>query len=128
MSDADRNTIESHDGRAPGFVERLGRKGLLIVLSPNLFGACCVITRPSIVVGRATECDFVLNDPLLSRTHCCITTAANGDFHIEDLNSKNSTFLNSKKIQGKVQLHYGDRILLGDTILRFLIEEGIERK
>lgn len=127
MSDADRNTIESHDGRAPGFVEHLGRKGLLIVLSPNLFGACCVITRPSIVVGRATECDFVLNDPLLSRTHCRVTTEANGDYYLEDLNSKNSTFINLKKVQGRVQLHYGDRILLGDTILRFLIEEGIER-
>ena len=128
MSDADRNTIESHDDRAPGFVERLGRKGLLIALSPNFFGACCLISRPTIVVGRAAECDFVLNDPVLSRTHCRITTDGKGDFFLEDLDSKNSTFLNSRKVEARAQLHYGDRILIGDTILRFLVEEGIERK
>ena len=80
------------------------------------------------MVGRAAECDFVLNDPLLSRTHSRITTDGKGDFILEDLDSKNSTFLNSRKVAARVQLHYGDRILIGDTILRFLVEEGIERK
>lgn len=126
MSDADRNTIESQGARAPGFSERLGHKGLLVVLSPNFFGNCRVIDAPSIVVGRATDCDFVLGDPLLSRTHCRVTTDAKGEFFLEDLNSRNSTFLNNRKVQGKVQLHYGDRILIGETIVRFLVEESIE--
>ena len=79
------------------------------------------------MVGRAAECDFVLNDPLLSRTHFRITTDGNGDFILEDLDSKNSTFLDSRKVAARVQ-PLGDRILIGDTILRFLVEEGIERK
>ena len=125
MSEGDRNTIESQGAQAPGFAERLGRRALLLVLSPNFFGSCRIIDAPAIVIGRAADCDFVLADPLLSRKHCRITTGENGDAFIEDLNSRNATFLNQRKVQGKVQLHYSDRILIGDTIVRFLVEESI---
>jgi pSer/pThr/pTyr-binding forkhead associated (FHA) protein len=127
VSDADNNTIEGTADRAPGVVERLGRRGLLVVLSPNLFGASCLIVKPSTVVGRASECDFVLNDPLLSRTHCLVGADENGNFVLEDLHSKNGTFLNSRKVQERVPLHYGDRIVIGDTIVRLLIEEAVDR-
>ena len=128
MADSDHNTIESKADRAPGIVERLGKKGLLVVLSPNLFGSCCIISKPSIVIGRAAECDLALNDPLLSRTHCRITVRTDGDFFLEDLGSTNGTFVNSRKVPQKVQLHYGDRIVIGDTLVRLLIEEAVELK
>jgi pSer/pThr/pTyr-binding forkhead associated (FHA) protein len=128
MSDQNQKTIISMDSRKLKSVGLLGRKGLLVALSPNLFGVSCVVDKPAIVVGRHSECDLALNDPLLSRKHCTVTVDANGDFFLQDLNSTNSTFLNSKKLLEKTRLHYGDRIILGDTILRFYIEEEIERK
>ena len=128
MSEGDRTTIESQAGRAPGVVEHLGRKGLLVVLSPNFFGACCVIGKPAMVIGRAAECDLVLDDPLLSRTHCVVSARENGDFYLEDLDSTNGTFLNSRNVNEKIPLHYGDRIAIGDTIVRLLIEEEVSRR
>jgi len=128
MSDPDKKTVVSTDSRKPKSVGLLGKKGLLVVLSPNLFGASCVVDKPAIVVGRHRECDLSLEDPQLSRKHCTLTVDANGDFFLEDLNSTNSTFLNSKKLVEKTRLHYGDRIIIGNTIIRFYIEEEIERK
>jgi pSer/pThr/pTyr-binding forkhead associated (FHA) protein len=128
MSDPDKKTVVSTDNRKLKSVGLLGKKGLLVVLSPNLFGVSCVVDKPAIVVGRHRECDLALDDPQLSRKHCTLTVDANGDFFLEDLNSTNSTFLNSKKLAEKTRLHYGDRIIIGNTIIRFYIEEEIERK
>jgi pSer/pThr/pTyr-binding forkhead associated (FHA) protein len=111
--------------KAAGF---LGKRGLLIVLSPNYFGKTYVLGDKEVVVGRHADCDLVIADPLLSRKHCSITIDEEGDFCIEDRGSTNFTFLNSRKLEGKSKLHYGDRIVMGDTILRFYLEEEIEKK
>ena len=36
--------------------------------------------------------------------------------------------LNSRKVQKRVRLQYGDRIVLGSTILRFYLEEAQAKK
>ena len=106
----------------------LGKRGLLVILSPDGFGTTFVIDRPALVLGRQTECDCVIDDPLLSRRHCRVSIDEKGGFWLEDLGSKNSTFLNSRKLQEKRRLHYGDRIMIGNTILRFYLEEEREAK
>jgi pSer/pThr/pTyr-binding forkhead associated (FHA) protein len=106
----------------------LGRKGLLVVMSRDAFGASFVIDRASIVLGRQKDCEFVIDDPLLSRHHCLIAVDKNGDFFIEDLNSTNATMLNSRQLKKKTRLTYGDRIVLGNTILRFYLEEELGKK
>jgi pSer/pThr/pTyr-binding forkhead associated (FHA) protein len=107
---------------------RLGRAGLLVVLSRNQFGECCVVPESPLVVGRQEDCDFVIRDPLLSRRHFRVAMDADGEYLLEDLGSKNSTFLNARQVQGPERLHYGDRIVAGGTVLRFLLEEQAERK
>ncbi len=99
-----------------------------MVLSPNFFGKTCVIEKKLTVVGRHSECDLSIPDPLLSRRHCSIAADAAGNFFLEDLNSTNSTYINSTVVKAATQLHYGDRIVLGNTILRFFLEEEIGKK
>ena len=106
----------------------LGRKGLLVILSREGFGGSFIIDRPSLVLGRQKGCEFVINDPLLSRRHCLITADTRGDFFIEDLNSTNATLLNSRTLRKKSRLQYGDRIVAGNTILRFYLEEEMGKK
>lgn len=53
--------------------------------------------KDSVVIGRKSENDLVLDNPTVSRKHCKIYKAGDSYF-IEDLNSTNGTFLNSKKI------------------------------
>ncbi len=128
MADENEKTLLSEDHRklkAAGF---LGKKALLVVLSPDFFGKSCVVGGSGVIVGRHHECDLAIPDPLLSRKHCSVSIDEKGEFFLEDLGSTNSTYLNSKQLKGKTQLHYGDRIVLGNTILRFYIEEEIEKK
>ncbi len=122
------NTIIKEDERKLSSAGFLGRRGLLVVLSPEFFGKTCVIDKPVTTVGRHSECDLSIPDPLLSRRHCRITADPHGDFFLEDLNSTNSTYLNAAMVKSRTQLHYGDRILLGSTILRFFLEEDIGKK
>jgi len=63
-------------------------------------------------VGRAIGADFVLDDPLVSRTHCRITELPNGELEVQDLNSTNGTFVNGTRIQN-ARLTSGDSLKIG---------------
>ncbi len=106
----------------------LGKKALLVILSRADFGTTFVIDQPVLVLGRQKDSDCVIDDPLLSRHHCRLAVDEKGDYWLEDLSSTNSTYLNSRKLQEKTRLQYGDRILIGNTILRFYLEEEKEAK
>ncbi len=67
-------------------------------------------------IGRDRTCDIILYDKKCSRVHCQVH--CKGKFYaVEDLNSRNGTFLNRKKITKRRDLQEGDRIHLGSTTL-----------
>jgi pSer/pThr/pTyr-binding forkhead associated (FHA) protein len=117
-------------GEPPKFkyTAALGKKAMLVILSPGAFGSTFVIDQPALVLGRQEDCDCPIDDPLLSRRHCRVSVDEKGDFWLEDLGSTNSTFLNSRKLLEKGRLQYGDRIVIGNTILRFYLEEEMEAR
>ena len=102
-------------------------RGLLVVLSENLFGQSFVLSETRNVIGRSGGCDIVIDDPLVSREHC-VVEAEGEAYYLEDLGSKNTTVLNRKAISRRAALSYGDRIVVGATVLRFLLEERVERR
>ncbi|MFI5368586.1 MAG: FHA domain-containing protein, partial [Spirochaetia bacterium] len=106
----------------------LGKRALLIILSRADFGTTFVIDQPALVLGRQKDSDCVINDTLLSRHHCRVISDETGDYWLEDLGSTNGSYLNSRKLQEKMRLSYGDRIVIGNTILRFYLEEEKEAK
>jgi hypothetical protein len=106
----------------------LTRRALLIALSENLFGQTFVLDKRRSVLGRGSGCDVILDDPMVSREHCLIEADGAGEYFLEDLESKNATILNRKNVSRRSHLFYGDRIVLGNTVLRFFFEERIERK
>ncbi len=67
-------------------------------------------------VGRSSKNDLVIVDPLMSRHHCRVGFKDN-TLYISDLGSANETVVNDQPVREQL-LHVGDRILLGDTILR----------
>jgi pSer/pThr/pTyr-binding forkhead associated (FHA) protein len=123
-----KETVLDEDKRRLRVGGILKQKGVLLVLSSNHFGKVLVLDRPVVKLGRQQGCDFVIQDPLLSREHCLLSTDESGNFYIEDLSSKNATFLNSKEVRKRSRLHYGDRILVGSTILRFFLEEEAAKR
>jgi pSer/pThr/pTyr-binding forkhead associated (FHA) protein len=67
------------------------------------------------VIGRAPDCDIVVNDPQVSARHCQLIRTEAG-WLLRDLDSTNGTFVNGVRIHGTVTVRPGDRILLANTV------------
>src|SRR5688572_12354543 len=63
-------------------------------------------------VGRAADCDVVVNHPTASSRHCRLSQTERG-YVLEDLGSTNGTFVNGAKVNSPVRVGRGDRITLG---------------
>ena len=72
----------------------------------------------SIVLGRHPDCDVVLEIGAVSRQHARIVRAGD-DFYVEDLNSRNGTFLNDEMVAGRQRLLENDRLRICDMELVF---------
>ena len=71
------------------------------------------------VLGRHPTCDIVLDSGVVSRRHAQILES-HGTYYVEDLRSRNGTFVNEKLIDGRRELSEGDEIRLCDVVLSFL--------
>jgi len=105
----------------------------LIFLNGDLFAVPIPLEREEVILGRAIEADVRINDPKVSRLHACINTEYNeqtGDTvcTIKDLNSRNGTFLNGRRVEGKQILQKGDKITIGTHILKFEMFDEIDRE
>lgn len=70
------------------------------------------------VIGRDPGCEIVLDTTGISRHHARITVRGN-EAVIEDLASKNGTWVNEVRIEKEVALQDGDRVRLGGVPLTF---------
>ena len=61
------------------------------------------LDREKSVMGRSPDCDIVLDVGAVSRQHAQIS-AASKDYFVEDLKSRNGTFVNGELIHGRPQL------------------------
>jgi len=74
-----------------------------------------------VIIGRSPEkCRVVLPANAVSREHAKIVPA-NGKYYIEDLQSRNKTFLNNKAVEGKhsAPLKNGDNIKICDFLFAY---------
>ncbi len=70
------------------------------------------------VIGRRHDCDLCIPLKLVSRRHCKLSKG-NNNVKIRDLNSRNGTFLNGKRIQ-EAAVTAGDYIGIGS--LMFMLQ------
>lgn len=78
------------------------------------------------IMGRHPECDIVLDAGAVSRQHAQITWI-DGDFFVEDLHSRNGTFVNGMQIQGPTRLSDGDRLKICDLAFTFYRDQPSQR-
>ncbi|MEZ6185996.1 MAG: FHA domain-containing serine/threonine-protein kinase [Planctomycetota bacterium] len=70
-----------------------------------------------VTLGRSKRSsDYAFEDPLLSRQHCAVQ-AAEGKARVVDLDSKNGTFVNGRRV-GASLLNSGDELQLGKVKLK----------
>ena len=75
------------------------------------------LDRDCITIGRRGDNDIQIDDRAVSGYHCQILTVLNDSF-LEDLQSTNGTYVNSKRIT-KHALRNGDIIILGTHQLQY---------
>jgi pSer/pThr/pTyr-binding forkhead associated (FHA) protein len=76
-------------------------------------------------IGRV-RCDVELPDPDVSRRHA-VVRRVNGGLALEDLDSKNGTFVNETRISGIAEIDVGDRVRFGNTVWR-LAAAGVSER
>lgn len=104
----------------------------LVFLSGELIAVPIPLEREEVTMGRALAADVRVNDTKVSRKHAKITiraVAGSGlpEYVLTDLDSRNGTFLNGQKIKTET-LRNGDKISVGDHILRFDLLDEIDRE
>ena len=70
-----------------------------------------------ITIGRSTETDIVLRDPLVSHQHSRIIKKLD-EWWLMDLGSTNGTFVGRDQIAEPVRLKNGEKIRIGDTVFQ----------
>ena len=99
---------------------------LILLKSPDGIAANrhIALTGDAQVIGRDQDkCQIVIPHHAVSREHARITVR-NGAYFIEDLKSRNHTFVNSKQIAGQTALNADDRIKICDFLFQFRDERA----
>jgi len=67
-------------------------------------------------VGAGPQCDIVVDQPAVSRRHCRLKQVSRDQFTIEDLETKNGTFVNGARTQGIQAVSPSDDVTLGQKV------------
>jgi DNA-binding winged helix-turn-helix (wHTH) protein len=97
---------QAHAGRVAAWLA-WGRKRVPVLQGDNL-------------LGRGEDSLVILNERRVSRRHAQIVVAS-GLATLEDLGSRNGTYLNERRLEGAATLQSGDRIRIGSAELVFFV-------
>ena len=104
----------------------------VVFLSGDLIAVPIPLEREEVILGRAVEADVRINDIKASRLHARITTVVDpntkkSEYVLTNLTSRNGTLLNGRMITSET-LQNGDKIMIGEHILRFELLDEIDRE
>jgi class 3 adenylate cyclase len=77
------------------------------------------LDAPVVSIGRAPDCDLVLDYPYISRVHARIERQGK-DYLLVDSGSTNGTFVNGRRVEQMQMLASGDEIAMGDISIGFM--------
>src|SRR5260221_6830921 len=73
------------------------------------------MSERSWMIGRAPDCDVVIDNPIVSSHHCQLTLSA-GLLSLDDLKSANGTYVNGNRLAQIINVTANDQITLGKTV------------
>ena len=108
------------------------RHPALVFLRGELIAAPIPLERGEVTLGRALEADVRVNDARASRLHARIRTERDprtGEqrYRLTDLGSTNGTLVNGVPI-AEAFLQDGDKLTIGEQLLRFELLDDIDRE
>tara|TARA_R110002072_G_scaffold1989_2_gene16301 strand:+ start:25963 stop:26874 length:912 start_codon:yes stop_codon:yes gene_type:complete len=99
----------------------------LLVVGGDLNGTIFDLKGEEVGAGRNADNAIPLDFNGISRYHFKVTCISDDEHTVEDAGSKNGTFVNNKKIEGKVLLNKGDMVKIGSIALKYLPKGDPER-
>ena len=92
------------------------------LIQMNTSKSFAIMNNTELVIGKGSQADVIVSNPIISRAHAKIS-CHNGTCTIQDLGSKNGTFVGDQKISGNniVVLTDGMYITLGNEIFQFKV-------
>jgi len=97
-----------------------GRRGIparLVVLEPKERRGTSFAIGAEVGVGREPDNTIVITDDDYISGHHARVCTADGHVVVDDLGSRNGTYLNGTKLTQRHTVHAGDRIQIGYTVL-----------
>lgn len=99
---------------------------VLTILTGSMSGQLFKVTKGAAVIGRAQNAEVRVEDDGISRTHARLRAETDKAW-VEDMGSRNGTFVNGTKISAPVELHEGDKIQVGrGTVIRFGFQDDLD--
>ncbi|GAP12631.1 ABC-type multidrug transport system, ATPase component [Longilinea arvoryzae] len=74
------------------------------------------VDRPELIIGRDPSAEILIDSPGVSRRHARVYRQA-GDIWLEDLGSRNGTFVNGERVGAPQRLNANDEIRLGQSVM-----------
>ena len=127
QTDVNRTQLIRHDGAEDE--KPSGRTGCLTVIQGrgNDLGKHRVLHQ-QVIIGRDRHCGFTIEDFGASRQHCRVYRHGADTYVVEDLGSTNGTKVGGSRIDGPWPLRDGEKIFIGDTVLRFRLYDELDLK
>jgi hypothetical protein len=102
---------------APARATKGGRPPTQVVVhEPEVLKPRSIRLSGSAQIGRSASCAIRLSDTYVSQVHARLY-GDDGTWYVEDLGSTNGTFLNDRKVERPVEVHAGDVVKIGKTVL-----------
>lgn len=79
------------------------------------------LDSPEVIIGRAPDSTYVIEDELISRRHARIRSgpAVGHRYVVEDLGSRNGTFVNGRRLTDVWVLEHHDEVRFGNSSFTF---------
>ena len=126
MTDAE-HTIKLHVSDIP---KPTAKRPVLVFLQGQTLGMSVQLEKERTVIGRGTQADVMLRDEIASRLHAEIARLSVEDeiaeYYINDLGSTNGTFLNGSRVTDSQLLEDGDKIKVGNHLMKFAMLDEFE--
>ena len=102
-------------------------RACLTVIAGNEAGQTFKLPRGVFVIGRAAEAEIRIGDEGISRKHARIRHDSQQNLFLDDLDSRNGTFVNGERVERPTPLREGDKIQIGrTTVFRFAFQDALD--
>lgn len=106
-------------------LDTTGRWFLKVLSGPNTGAEFSMQHGTSYLIGTdGATCDIVFQDLSVSRQHARVTIDTQDHVNIEDLNSRNGTFIDGEKLSGKKAITANVLVSMGTTTFMLIDREG----